>query len=50
MYYDKLWPEKVAETPITGQGNANREVPTSIIQFENPCPITTMDMYFQNQL
>ena len=50
VYYDKSWPEKVAETLITGQANVNQEVPTDIIQFENPCHITTMDMYFQNQL
>ena len=50
VYYDKLWPEKVAETPITGQVNTNHEVPTNTIQFKNPCHITNMDMYFQNQL
>ena len=50
MSYDKSWPEKVAETPLTGQANVNQEVPTNIIQFESPCQITTMDMSFQNQL
>ena len=48
--YDKSWPEKVAETPITGQANINQKVPTNIIQFESPCHITTMGMCFQNQL
>ena len=48
--YDKSWPEKVAETPFAGQANVHQEVPTNIIQFESPCHITTMDMYFQNQI
>ena len=50
VHYAKSRPGKVAETPITGQANVNQEVPTNIIQFEKLCHITTMDMYFQNQL